>query len=179
MFDSISAVGLNEKDLELKAVGISLTLLKTAEVFTENLQKEIKEIADLDREEANKVFIIASCVLLFYVQKCFWESVFREQKQADFFQKVLFIMFEKTIELDPKPFIRDVVSYIKMNDSSEVQYIGSTICKAVNIKSAEMMVNISMLFFEILKEDFDELLKSSWNLPNETLKEMLDMLNQK
>lgn len=168
---------LTEDELRLKAAGVNFAIFTISSEITKTLQKEVKELKKLKQEEINQIFFVVSYVALFQAQKFFWENFIQDEENARIFEGHLFRMYEKTSGVDPKSHIQDLVGYVQQGESSrEVQYIGSKICRLLEKESAFLMLEISTVFASFLKHGFFESMKRAWELPNETLKEMADKL---
>lgn len=168
---------LTENELRLKAAGVNFAIFTISSEITKTLQKEVKELKKLKQKEINQIFFVVSYVALFQAQKFFWENFIQDEGNARIFEGHLFRMFEKTSGVNPKPHIQDLVEYVQQGEPSrEIQYIGSKICRLLEKESAFLMLEISTVFTSFLKHGFFESIKRAWELPNETLKEMADKL---
>ena len=168
---------LTDEELRLKAAGVNFAIFTISNVINKSLQKEVKELNKLKQEEINQIFFVVSYVALFQAQKFFWENFIRDEGNAKIFESHLFRMFEKTSSVNPKPHIQDLVEYVQKGEPSrEVQYIGGKICRILGKEDAFLMLEISTVFASFLQHGFFESMKRSWELPNETLKEMADKL---
>lgn len=168
---------LTDDELRLKAVGVNFAIFTISNEITKSLQKEVKELNKLKQEEINQVFFVVSYVALFQAQKIFWENFIRDEDNSRIFESQLFRMFEKTSGINPKSHIQDLVSYVQQGEPSrEIQYIGSKICRILSKESAILMFEISTVFASFLTHGFFESMKRTWELSNETLKEMADKL---
>lgn len=167
---------LSDHELKLKAVGVNFSIFIASDFITKLIQEQIKEFNNLKQEDINKLFFIVSYSLLFQTQKIIWERFPIENKENSLtFEEYLFQMFEKTIGVNPRPFIKDIVDYVMSGDPSrEAQFIGNKICKEFNKIDAILMFEICTLYNSFLiKGGFFESVKKSWELPNEKLEEML------
>lgn len=170
---------LTEDELRLKAAGVNFAIFTISSEITKTLQKEVKELKKLKQEETNQIFFVVSYISLFQAQKFFWENFIQDEGNARIFESHLFRMFEKTAGVDPKPHIKDLVEYVQQGEPSrEVQYIGSKICRLLEKESAILMLEISTVFASFLTHGFYESMKRAWELPNETLKNMADKLEE-
>lgn len=168
---------LTEDELCLKAAGVNFAIFTISNEIIKSLQKKIIILNNLKQEEINHVFFVVSYVLLFQAQKFFWENFIRDEERARIFESHLFRMFEKTSGVNPKPHIQDLVKYVQQGESSrEVQYIGSKICRILKKEDAFLMLEVSTAFASFLTHGFYESMRRAWELPNETLKEMVDKL---
>ena len=168
---------LTEGELRLKAAGVNFAIFTISNEIVKTLQKEVKDLNKLKQEEINHIFFVVSYVALFQAQKFFWENFIRDEGNVRIFESHLFRMFEKTSGVDPKAHIQDLVQYVQQGEPSrEIQYIGSRICKILGKEDAFLMLEISTVFASFLKHGFYESMKRAWELPNETLKEMVDKL---
>lgn len=164
-------------ELRLKAAGVNFAIFTVSDLITKELQKNVKELKNLEQEDINKVFFVVSYVSLFEAQKFFWENFIRDEENAKIFETYLFRMFAKTSGVDPKPHIKDLVDYVQQGEPSrEIQYIGSKLCRMLEKESAFLMLEISTVFASFLTYGFYESMKRSWELPEDTLKEMLDRI---
>lgn len=174
---------LTQNDLKLKAVGVNFAIFTGSDMITKDLQKSIKNLSDLNQEEINKIFLIVSYVTLFQTQKFFWKGPFEDEEKALIFEKYLFEMFKKTIGVDPAPFIKDMVDYIrqgeptKETDRFEIQYIGSKICKELNKEDPTLMLEIVTVYSTFLLHGFFESIKQVWEFSNDELEEMLKKID--
>ena len=166
---------LTNDELRLKAAGVNFAIFTISDEITKTLQKEVKDLNKLNQEEINKVFFVVSYIALFQAQKFFWENFIQDEENARVFETHLFRMFEKTSGVNPKSHIQDLVGYVQQGEPSrEVQYIGSKICRMLEKEDAFLMLEISTVFASFLKHGFYESMKRAWELPNSTLKELLD-----
>ncbi|PKK82987.1 MAG: hypothetical protein CVT49_11015 [candidate division Zixibacteria bacterium HGW-Zixibacteria-1] len=166
---------LTNDELRLKAAGVNFAIFTISDEITKNLQKEVKDLNKLGQEEINNVFFVVSYVSLFQAQKFFWENFIKDESDARIFESHLFYMFEKTSGVNPKPNIQDLVEYVQQGEPSrEVQYIGSKICRILEKEDTFLMCEISTMFAFFLTHGFYESMKRAWELPNETLIELLD-----
>ena len=166
---------LADDELRLKAAGVNFAIFTISNEITKNLQKEVKNLNKLKQEEINNVFFVVSYVSLFQAQKFFWENFIQDEENARVFETHLFRMFEKTSGVNPKPHIQDLVEYVQQGEPSrEVQYIGSKICRMLEKEDAFLMLEISTVFASFLTHGFYESMKRAWELPNNTLKELLE-----
>lgn len=168
---------MTNHELKLKAAGINFAVFTISDLITKDLQKVVKELNNLKQEDINKIFFIVSYVTLFKAQKYFWEQYIKDKESATIFEKYLFQMFEKTAGVNPEPFIKDLVDYVQKGDPSrEVQYIGSKICRELKREDAILMMEIVAIYSTFLLNVFFESMKKAWELPNETLEEMLERI---
>lgn len=164
-------------NLKLKAVGVNFAIFTISDVITKRLQKDVMELNNLSQENINRMFFTVSYVSLFNAQRFFWENFIQDENNALIFEKYLFQMFENTMGVDPKPFIKDLVDYVgKDGHSREVQYIGSKLCKVLNKEDALLMFQISSVFSLSLIHGFFESMKKAWELPDKTLEEMFERI---
>ncbi len=176
-FGKNKSTKLTDEELRLKAAGVNFAIFTISDEITKLLQKEVKDLNKLKQEEINQVFFVVSYVSLFQAQKFFWENFIQDEGNARIFESHLFRMFEKSSGVNPKPHIKDLVDYVQQGEPSrEVQYIGSKICRILGKESAILMLEISTVFASFLTHGFFESMKRAWDLPNETLKEMADKL---
>jgi hypothetical protein len=60
---------------------------------------------------------------------------------------------------------KEIISYVQQGEPSrEVQYIGSTINRILNIEDAALMMLTSITYFGFINEHFFEALKKAWGL---------------
>lgn len=169
------AAKLTDDELRLKAAGVNFAIFAISDEITKNLQKEVKDLNKLKQEEINSVFFVVSYVALFQAQKFFWENFIQDEENARIFESHLFRMFEKTSGVNPRPYIKELIEYVQKGEPSrEVQYIGSKICRILEKEDAFLMLEISTIFASFLAHGFYESMKRTWELPNETLKELLE-----
>jgi len=168
---------LTSEDLRMKAAGVNFAIFTISDDMTKTIRKEVKDLSNLQQEKINKVFFVDSYVVLFEAQKFFLEHFIRDEESAKIFEAHLFRLFEKSSGVNPKSHIKDFVDYVqKIGPSGEIQYIGSKICRLLDKRDAFLNLEISIVFASYLKHGFYESMKRAWELPNETLKEMLDKL---
>jgi len=163
--------GINSKVLEKKAVNVIGVILYATELFfkhTAGKTKGVEEIKELKKIGAKKEYYIAFLVsisFLFQAQKTFWENVIKNEKEALRFEQTLYDLFEKSAGADPRPFINDIVKYVKKQGKrGEVMYLGSKICKELGKPDVILMFKINAVFTSILRHGFFESLKRAWKI---------------
>jgi len=170
-----SKTNLTSDELRLKAAGVNFAIFTISDEITKTLQKEVKDLNNLKQEEISEIFFVVSYIALFQAQKFFWENFIQDENNARVFETNLFAMFEKTSGVNPKPHIKDLTEYVKQGEPSrEIQYIGSKICRLLGKEDAFLMLEISTVFVSYLEHGFYESMKRAWELPDETLKELLE-----
>ena len=158
-----------DDDLKLKATRVSFAIFTLSSHITESLQQQVEELKNLTKEEIDNIFFIVSYILLAETQKFFWENIIQDEKNGTVFENYLYQMYEKESGVNPRPFIKDMVDYIKkQGKGGEVQYIGSKICREIGKIDAFLNVKISGIFSSFMVYDFYEPMKRiwDWNLPN-------------
>jgi len=169
----MATANLTNEELRLKAAGVNFAIFTISDEITKTLQKEVKDLGNLKQDEISKVFFVVSYVSLFQAQKFFWENFIQNEEKARVFEDHLFRMFAKTTGVDPKPHIKDLVDYVQQGEPSrEIQYIGNKLCRMLEKKDAILMFEISAVFISFLQHGFYDSMKRSWELPNETLREL-------
>lgn len=171
-----------DHEMKLKSASVFFCIMSGSDVIVEELQKNVEELKDLAQEEIDRVYFIVSYVLLFYAQKNIWErGLVDNEKNASVFEQYLFKMFEKTTGKDPLPFIKDLVDYVRKDNNEheqklrEIQYIGSKLCEEFKKTDAILMFKIVTVFSTLLPA-FYESMKKGWDMPNNELEKILNII---
>ncbi len=159
---------LTNDELRSKAVAISFTVFSFSEMMTNELQKNIEELNTLSKEEIERVFYIVSYVILIQAQKLIWERYIENEDNATIFEKYLYQMYGKTIDVNPILNIQDYFDYVQDREPSrEIQYIGHKITNVLNKKCALLELEIVSLYTSLLIGGFYQSMDKAWKLPKE------------
>jgi len=145
--------------------------LKGPDRVSEHIKIDIEE---LPQEKRIKIVFIVAYTLLYNSKRFFFESVLSKKEQRTQFEQSLYEEFSKMAQIDPLPFIKDYVDYVrKIGDSGEMQYVGSKICEVINIKDGFLLMDITTVFSSYLVNGFYQQIKELWYLSDEEIDALL------
>lgn len=160
---------LTDDELQKRSYNVVYSIYGASQEFLKSYTgkikgiKPIKELSELSDEKKEVIQYLAMVSFLFNAQRIFLKSWIKDEQTARKFEDYVYKFFEKVTGFDPKPNIIEIDEYIKkQGNAGEVMFLGSRICKLLNIPDAILMFEVNMKFTGILTYGFPESLKNAW-----------------
>ena len=186
MFDFFKKSDNNSKgNLNLKTAGIAIGILihssNLTDVFTKtDLKSSFPELQEFDKKQLIELDLIFAISLLMFTQRFFYENIIKDNREANVFEKQLYLYFSLLHKTDPTSYAKDFIDYVnRVGDKGQFKYVGSKICKLLNKESGILFESINLAYGKYISTIFIPSIIKTWKSKDGELHELISKIKVK